>query len=155
MLREHDILLILDEVITASAGSATGSALSVSVSVRLRRHRQGDQSGYFPFGAVLIGDRPMELLDGRMLRHGFTYNGHPVGAAVAIENLAIIERENLLDAVRKRGEQLGNRLSRLEEREVVAEVRGAGLMWGIELTAGRRGRAGESHSRARRDRPGP
>jgi putrescine aminotransferase len=78
----------------------------------------------------------MELLEGRLLRHGFTYNGHPVGAAVALENLAIIEREGLVDRVRERGEQLGGRLGELASLDVVKEVRGEGLMWALEITEG-------------------
>jgi putrescine aminotransferase len=90
-------------------------------------------SGYFPFGAVFIGDYPMELLHGRVLRHGFTYNAHPVGAAVALENLAIIEREQLLDQVRRSSDHLGPRLHDLARADAVVEVRGEGLMWGIEF----------------------
>jgi putrescine aminotransferase len=90
-------------------------------------------SGYVPFGAVLIGDRPMELLEGCVLRHGLTYNAHPVGAAVALENLDIIEREHLLDRVRDAGDHLAARLGELAASERVIEVRGEGLMWGIDF----------------------
>jgi putrescine aminotransferase len=137
VLREHDILLILDEVITAYGRLGQWFAFQrFGIRPDFVVTAKALTSGYFPFGAVLIGDRPMALLDGRMLRHGLTYNGHPVGAAVAHENLSIIEREELLQAVRERGKQLGERLSALEERASVAEVRGQGLMWGVELTAG-------------------
>jgi putrescine aminotransferase len=137
VLRKHDILLIFDEVITAFGRLGHWFAFErFGIRPDLVVTAKAITSGYFPFGAVLIGDRPMALLDGRFLRHGFTYNGHPVGAAVALENLAIIEREKLIDAVRARGEQLAGGLRALEELEQVQEVRGEGLMWGIELVEG-------------------
>jgi adenosylmethionine-8-amino-7-oxononanoate aminotransferase len=137
VLREHDILLIADEVITAYGRLGRWFGFEhFGIRPDFVVTAKAITSGYFPFGAVLIGDRPMELLDGRMLRHGFTYNGHPVGAAVALENLAIIEREGLVDRVRERGEQLGGRLGDLASLDVVKEVRGEGLMWALELTEG-------------------
>ena len=137
VLRQHDILLIFDEVITAFGRLGHWFAFErFGIRPDLVVTAKAITSGYFPFGAVFIGDRPMALLDGRLLRHGFTYNGHPVGAAVALENLAIIEREKLMDAVRMRGEQLAGGLRALEELEQVEEVRGEGLMWGIELVEG-------------------
>jgi putrescine aminotransferase len=87
-------------------------------------------------GAVLIGDRMVSMLDQRPFRHGFTYNGHPVGAAVALANLDIIERERLLERAVTMGERMLERLRPLEELPAVAEVRGVGLMLGIELASG-------------------
>jgi len=137
VLREHDILLILDEVITAFGRLGHWFAFErFGIRPDFVVTAKAITSGYFPFGAVIIGDRPMQLLDDRRLLHGFTYNGHPVGAAVALENLAIIEREQLLDAARAGGERLGGQLRELEELDAVAEVRGEGLMWGIELLEG-------------------
>jgi adenosylmethionine-8-amino-7-oxononanoate aminotransferase len=134
VLRSYDILFIFDEVITAFgrlghwfAADRFGIEPDMIVTAKAMT------SGYFPFGAVLIGDRPMELLDGAMLRHGLTYNGHPVGAAVALANLDIIEREGLLDRVRETGAHLGSRLADLERLPAVAEVRGDGLMWALEF----------------------
>src|SRR5205085_6354799 len=93
VLREHGILLIFDEVVTAFGRLGHWFAFErFGVSPDFVITAKAITSGYFPFGAVFIGDKPMQLLDGRLLRHGFTYNGHPVGAAVALENLAIIER---------------------------------------------------------------
>jgi putrescine aminotransferase len=93
-------------------------------------------SGYIPMGAVLVGDRVVELLDGTQFRHGFTYNGHPVGAAVALANLDIIERERLLERARDLGEWMLQRLRPLAQLDAVKEVRGVGMMFGIELAEG-------------------
>jgi putrescine aminotransferase len=134
VLKRHDILLILDEVITGFGRLGHWFAFQrYGVRPDFVVTAKAITSGYFPFGAVLIGDHPMELLHGRVLRHGFTYNAHPVGAAVALENLDIIEREQLLDRVRETGEHLGARLHELAGAGAVAEVRGEGLMWGIDF----------------------
>ena len=93
-------------------------------------------SGYVPMGAVLMHDRLVEMLDGTQFRHGFTYNGHPVGAAVALANLEIIEREGLLERATETGTRMRERLQAAADMAGVAEVRGVGLMLGVELEQG-------------------
>jgi adenosylmethionine-8-amino-7-oxononanoate aminotransferase len=93
-------------------------------------------SGYVPMGAVLVHDRLVEMLEGTAFRHGFTYNGHPVGAAVALANLEIIEREGLLERAVETGGRMLERLQPAGELASVAEVRGVGLMLGVELEEG-------------------
>ena len=135
VLRRHGILFILDEVVTAFARTGTWFAaehwggLEPDVIVTAK----GLTSGYFPLGAVLVGDRVLEMLDGTAFRHGFTYNGHPTGCAVALENLAIIEREGLLERARTLGDRLYAGLKELESLPSVAEARGFGLLGGLEL----------------------
>jgi putrescine aminotransferase len=134
VLRSFNILFILDEVITAYGRLGRWFAADrFGIEPDMIVTAKAITSGYFPFGAVLIGDRAMELLDGAMFRHGFTYNGHPAGAAVALANLDIIEREGLLERVRDTGSYMGSLLADLEQLPVVAEVRGDGLMWAVEL----------------------
>jgi putrescine aminotransferase len=77
------------------------------------------------------------MLDGTAFRHGFTYNGHPVGAAVALANLDIIEREGLIDRAARVGARMLERLKPVEGLGCVGEVRGVGLMLGVELAGGR------------------
>jgi adenosylmethionine-8-amino-7-oxononanoate aminotransferase len=135
VLGRHGILLILDEIVTAygRTGSWFAAERWGGIPADLIVTAKGLTSGYVPMGAVLIGNRVMELLDGTRFSHGFTYNGHPTGAAVALRNLEIIEREGL----RERAVDLGGRLlGALREAEglaAVAEVRGVGLMAGVEL----------------------
>jgi adenosylmethionine-8-amino-7-oxononanoate aminotransferase len=93
-------------------------------------------SGYIPMGAVLIGERVMDMLADRPFRHGFTYNGHPVGAAVALANLDIIEREGLLERAKELGAYMLEKLQPLGGLRPVAELRGVGLMLGLELAEG-------------------
>jgi adenosylmethionine-8-amino-7-oxononanoate aminotransferase len=135
VLREHGILLILDEIVTAygRTGSWFAAERWGGVPADLIVTAKGLTSGYVPMGAVLIGDRVMELLDGARFSHGFTYNGHPTGAAVALRNLDIIEREGLLSRAVEQGDRLLSALREAEGLPAVAEVRGVGLMAGVEL----------------------
>jgi adenosylmethionine-8-amino-7-oxononanoate aminotransferase len=135
VLREHGILLILDEIVTAygRTGSWFAAERWGGVPADLIVTAKGLTSGYVPMGAVLIGDRVMQLLDGARFSHGFTYNGHPTGAAVALRNLEIIEREGLLARATEQGGRLLSALREAEGLPAVAEVRGVGLMAGVEL----------------------
>jgi putrescine aminotransferase len=135
VLRRHGILLILDEVVTGFGRTGTWFAAEHwgGLHPDMIVTAKGLTSGYFPLGAVLIGDRVEAMLDGQAFRHGFTYNGHPTGCAVALENLAIIEREGLLGRARELGARLLDGLRGLEELPAVAQARGFGLMAGLEL----------------------
>lgn len=134
VLRRHGILLILDEVVTAygRTGHWFGAQL-FDLDADIIVTAKALTSGYVPMGAVLMGDRLVQSLSGTAFRHGFTYNGHPVGAAVALTNLDIIEREGLLERATDSGEYMLKQLQAFERFDVVAEVRGVGLMLGIEL----------------------
>jgi adenosylmethionine-8-amino-7-oxononanoate aminotransferase len=138
VLREHGILLILDEIVTGYGRTghwfgAQRFGLDPDVIVTAKALT----SGYIPMGAVLVHDRVVGMLDGTAFRHGFTYNGHPVGCAVALANLEIIEREGLIDRAGTVGARMLERLQPVEELEAVAEVRGIGLMLGVELAGDR------------------
>ncbi|HSK42020.1 MAG TPA: aminotransferase, partial [Arenibaculum sp.] len=140
--REHDVLLIADEVITGfgRTGRWFGSDL-FGIRPDLMTLAKGISSGYVPLSAVMVGDRVASALieDGGEFYHGFTYSGHPVACAVALENLAIIEREDL---VARTGNETGPYLlERLHEafddHPLVGEVRGVGLIAAIELVKDR------------------
>jgi putrescine aminotransferase len=135
VLRRHEILFILDEVVTAFGRTGAWFAAEHwgGLDPDLVVTAKGITSGYFPLGAVLIGERVTGMLEGVALRHGFTYNGHPTGCAVALENLAIIEREQLVERAARLGERLLDGLRELERLPTVLEARGFGLMAGLEL----------------------
>jgi PLP-dependent transaminase len=135
VLERHGILLILDEIVTAYGRTGTWFAAERwgGVPADLIVTAKGLTSGYVPMGAVLIGDRVMQMLDGARFPHGFTYNGHPTGAAVALRNLEIIEREGLLQRATEQGARLLAALRTAEGLPAVAQVRGIGLMAGVEL----------------------
>lgn len=135
VLRRHGILLIVDEIVTAFGrlGHWFGSE-HYDIEPDIAVTAKGLSSGYVPMGAVLIGNRVMSMLDGTPFRHGFTYNGHPVGAAVSLANLDLIESEGLLGRARTLGARMLDGLRRLSDDPNVFEVRGAGMAFGVELT---------------------
>ena len=138
VLREHGILLVLDEVVTAYGRTGHWfGAQKYDLDADLIVTAKALTSGYVPMGAVLVHDRVVEMLDGTQFRHGFTYNGHPVGAAVALANLENIERAGLLERAARVGARMLERLKPVEELECVAEARGVGLMLGVELAGDR------------------
>ena len=139
LLKKHGILLILDEVVTAYGRVGTWfAAQHFGIEPDIIVTAKGITSGYIPLGAVLVADDVAEVL-GR--DHGFpmgyTYNGHPTAAAVALRNLEIIEREGLLERAKTIGAYLHAQLRTLLDLEIVGEVRYVGMMHAVELVADR------------------
>lgn len=139
---QHNVLLIADEVITGFG--RTGRWFGVeheNVVPDLLTFAKGITSGYMPLGGVLVSEAIREALhsvpDDHPLMHGFTYSGHPVACVVALENLDIIEREQLVAQVESRGFYLADRLQTLGALPEVGEIRSRGLMAGVELVADR------------------
>jgi adenosylmethionine-8-amino-7-oxononanoate aminotransferase len=95
---------------------------------------KGLTSGYSPLGAMAVSDRLVEpFLTGESFLHGITFGGHPVSTAVAMANLDILEKEHLLEHVRKNEGLFKASLETLRELPIVGDVRGAGYFYGIEL----------------------
>ncbi|WP_219414441.1 aminotransferase family protein [Pseudonocardia nigra] len=134
VLRRHGILLILDEIVTAFGrlGHWFG-AEHYGIDADIVVTAKGLSSGYVPMGAVLIGGRVKSMLDGTTFKHGFTYNGHPVGAAVSLANIDLIESEGLLERARALGARIVEGLRVLDGDPRVFEVRGVGMAFGVEL----------------------
>ena len=137
----HRLLLIVDEVITGFGRTGSWFACDhEEVVPDLLTFAKGVTSGYVPLGGVAVGDRLWDELrepgeEPGVLMHGFTHSGHPVGCAVALANIATIEREGLLERVRELSEATPRSLAPLRGHPEVGEVRQAGLMVGIELVA--------------------
>ena len=141
--RDNDILYISDEVVTAFGrlGEVFASERLFGFEPDMITFAKGVTSGYFPLGGVMISDRLMEELrrsnhPEAMFAHGLTYSSHPVGCAVALKNLDLLEG-GVLDHVRKVGPYFQARLKELEELPLVGEVRGLGLMACVECVADR------------------
>lgn len=143
--RKHGILLIADEVITAfgRTGSWTGSRLW-GVKPDFACTAKAITNGYFPFGAVMIAESVAEVFESdatgkAAIGHGYTYSGHPVGAAAALACLAETKRLNVPVNAAARGTQLHQGLLHLQARHAaIGDVRGGhGLMCAIELVADR------------------
>jgi putrescine aminotransferase len=159
---EHGILLIVDEVITGFCRTGAWFASSLyDVEPDLIPVSKALSSGYMPIGATLIGQRlaaAFAATDGvdELFAHGHTYGGHPVACAVALENIRILERENLAERAAIQGETLRGALrARLGSRDAVVDVRGVGMLNGVELigedaAAGSLGSAREAAAWVRR-----
>jgi adenosylmethionine-8-amino-7-oxononanoate aminotransferase len=135
VLRRHGILLILDEVVTAYGRTGTWfGAEQWGLEPDFLSTAKGLTSGYIPLGAVIVRDTVGDVIvseDGFV--SGFTYTGHPTACAVALRNLELIDSEGLLENAREMGAYLLEGLRSLLELPVVGDVRGLGLMLGIEL----------------------
>ncbi len=142
--RRHGVLLIADEVMTGFG--RTGRWFGVDqwgVRPDMVVGAKGATSGYFPFGLVAASGAIREaVMDGGGFVHGFTYSHHVVGAAVAGEVLRILEEERLVDMAASKGERLTGLLEeRLAGHRNVGEIRGRGLLLGVELVADRESRS--------------
>lgn len=146
----HGILLVADEVITAfgRTGDWTGSR-HWGVKPDMTCTAKAITNGYFPFGAVMISDAVAEVFEGdktgkAAIASGYTYSGHPVGAAAAIACLRETERLQVKDNAAVRGAQMFEGLNKLAQtHELIGDVRGGhGLMSAIELTSDRATKAG-------------
>ena len=137
----HQLLLIVDEVITGFGRTGAWFASEdEGVAPDLITFAKGVTSGYIPLGGVIVSDELWAELrepaaEPGILMHGFTHSGHPVACAVALENIAVIERGGLLARVRDTSETLARLVDPLRYHPEVGEVRQAGLMVGVELVA--------------------
>jgi len=147
VLDRHDVRLVADEVITGYGRTGSWFASErYGMKPDLILTAKGLTSGYLPLSAIFVGDRVWSVFeeaskDGRTFAHGFTYSGHPTCAAAALANLAIIERENLVDRVASLAGPFRAAFdAAVGGLDHVGEVRSAGLMMGVELVADRESR---------------
>jgi adenosylmethionine-8-amino-7-oxononanoate aminotransferase len=137
---EYDVLFIADEVVTGYGriGGAWFASGRFGLEPDMITTAKGLTSGYLPMGAVLISPKVSEPFfqpdAGVWWRHGYTYSGHAAAAAVALANLDILERENLLDEAARLETSIAKALSPLASHESVVEVRcGTGALAAIQL----------------------
>jgi hypothetical protein len=133
----HGVLLIDDEVMTGFGRTGRWFGIEWSgVVPDIMTCGKGMSGGYVPAGGVLARGPIVETLAaGGGFVHGFTYSHHPVTAAACLATLDVLEREGLVERARALGETLHARLQPLRGRPHVGDVRGRGLMAGIELVA--------------------
>lgn len=144
ILRKYDILFIVDEVICGFGrlGAWWGSNI-YGLEPDLVSAAKGLTSGYVPMSACIISEKVWEVLrEGSAqygpFAHGYTYSGHPVGAAAALANLDIIEGEGLVENAAEVGAYFQSSLREaFADHPLVGEIRGLGLMAGIELVEDR------------------
>lgn len=135
----YGILLMADEVISGFGRIGEWFAISrEGVAPDLISVAKGLTSAYAPMGAVLAGDRvtaPLIEGSGRVYRHGITFGGHPLSAAIALKNIEIFERDGVLENVRDLAPHLESRMNELRSLPIVGDVRGAGFFWAVEMVA--------------------
>ncbi|MFP5332056.1 MAG: aminotransferase class III-fold pyridoxal phosphate-dependent enzyme, partial [Acidimicrobiia bacterium] len=138
---QHGAYLILDEVITGFGrlGTWFGSQ-HYRVQPDFITFAKASSSGYIPLGGVVVGPDVTEALtanEGFALKHGYTYSGHPIAAAAGLAAIGIQRDESLLDRVPLIERRLGEGLHALAADGLVAEVRGVGAVWAVQLPEGR------------------
>jgi adenosylmethionine-8-amino-7-oxononanoate aminotransferase len=139
----NGILLITDEVITAygRTGAWSGARLW-GIQPDMMCTAKAITNGYFPFGALMLGHRVVEVFEDNpaaKIGHGYTYSGHPVGAAAALACLVETKRLNVVENASVRGDQLFAGCQALMEKyDIIGDVRGGhGLMTAIEMVSDR------------------
>jgi len=144
VLDRYDILLIADEVICGFGrlGTMFGCE-ALDIQPDLVTIAKGVTSAYFPLSGCLVSEKVWRVLvEGGdrygVFGHGYTYSAHPIGAAVAMANLDLLEKEQLVSAARARGKYLHSRLqAQFGGHPLVGEIRGFGLIGAVEFVARR------------------
>lgn len=137
VLAKYDVLLVVDEVICGFGrlGEWFGSQ-HFELLPDLMPIAKGLSSGYLPIGGVVVSDRVSDVICSHNgeFAHGYTYSGHPVAAAVALENLRILQEEQIVTKVKyEKAPYLQKRWACLAEHPLVGEARSKGLMAALEL----------------------
>ena len=134
---QYEVLLVADEVITGFGRTGRLFALDHwGIEPDIVQFAKAITSGYFPFGGIGINDTIAQTLhdDGRPWMHAYTYSAHPVGCAVALRMLRIVDEENFVDQAAIKGQYLLEALeSALADHPHVGDIRGKGLMCAVEL----------------------
>ena len=140
---KYDILLIADEVICGfgRTGNWFGTE-TVGIRPHIMTIAKGLSSGYAPIGGSIVCDEVAEVINACEFNHGYTYSGHPVCAAVAMENLRIMQEEDMLGHVRNiAAPALKEALEGLAEHPLVGGLNNAGMMASLPLTPHKESRA--------------
>jgi 4-aminobutyrate--pyruvate transaminase len=137
VLRKYEVLLIADEVI---CGFCRTGSTTFGMQPDILTCAKALSSGYVPISAVMVNETVMTALAANcgeigIFGHGYTYSGHPVSCAVALETLRIYEEEEVLQHVQSRAPRFQQGLCSFAGRPLVGEVRGIGLIGAIELAA--------------------
>ncbi len=134
---DHDIKYIADEVVTAFGrlGHMFASQDVYGMVPDIINTAKGLTSGYQPMSATIISDEIYEVISQpeAMFLHGMTYSGHPVGAAAALANIDILERDQIPQKVQVTGKLFENALRSLTDLDIIGDVRGSHFMMGMEF----------------------
>jgi putrescine---pyruvate transaminase len=144
---KHDVLFIADEVITGFGRTGDWFALKRwGVQPDILSFAKGITSGYLPLGGIMVSQAILDAMRAAPYAdrwmHAYTYSGHPTCCAVGLRNLEIIEKEGLVENAAKMGARLLAGMRTLTDFKAVGDVRGLGMLVGVELVADRATKAG-------------
>ena len=141
ILKKHDILFVVDEVICGfgRTGNWWGSQ-TYDLKPDMMTMAKALTSGYVPMSALMVNEKIYDVMKQEsekigMFVHGFTYGSHPLAAAVGLEALTIYKERNIIDHVRSVAPALQNGLGQFANHPLVGEVRGVGLVGAVEIVA--------------------
>jgi 4-aminobutyrate--pyruvate transaminase len=148
VLKKYDVLLIADEVICGfgRTGNMFGTE-TFGLQPDMMTMAKALSSAYLPISATLVNDKIYQAIADRSaangtFAHGYTYSGHPVAAAVAVETLKIYEERDIVGRVKKLAPRFLEGLRKFAGHKLVGEVRGIGLIGALELVPDKRSKAG-------------
>jgi putrescine aminotransferase len=146
IVKKYNVLLVVDEVICGFGRTGNWFASDMlNIKPDFIPIAKGLSSGYLPIGGVLIADHVADVLmsnDSADFNHGYTYSGHPVCAAVALENLRILQDEKIIETIQSvTGPHLTKQLDTLKDHPLVGEIRSVGMLGAIEIAADKESRA--------------
>lgn len=135
---QYNVLLISDEVITGFGRTGTWFGLEHwDVEPDIMQFAKGVTSGYIPLGGIGVSDQVKKAIDetpaDKRWMHAYTYSGHPTCCAVAIANIKIIDEEGLVQRAAEMGNRLHEGLHTMDDMDHVGNIRGIGMMAGVEL----------------------
>ncbi len=139
ILKKYEILFVVDEVITGfgRTGNWWGTQ-TFALEPDMISSAKALTAAYQPLSALLLSERIYQAMKAQgdkigVFGHGYTYGGHPVACAVGLEALTLYEERGLIARAPALGSRLEQRLAALRDHPLIGEVRGVGLMWGVEL----------------------
>lgn len=143
---QYEVLLISDEVITGFGRTGTWFGLEHwNVQPDIMQFAKGITSGYIPMGGIGVSNDIKDAIDStppdKRWMHAYTYSGHPTCCAVALANLNVMEKEDLVQQAAEMGNRLQEGLHTLDELNHVGNVRGLGMMAAVELVADKQTKA--------------
>lgn len=147
VLRKYDVLLIADEIITGFGRTANMfGCQTFGIEPDMISMAKALSSAYAPISALMVSERIFKILQEQSAKigifgHGYTYSAHPLGAAVALETLAIYEERDIVGHVRKIAPRFQEKLRSFALHPLVGEARGVGLIGALELVADKKTKA--------------
>lgn len=153
VLKKHEVLLVIDEVITGFGRTGNWwGCQTYDIQPDMLTCAKALTSAYMPLSAVLVSEPIYQSMKAQsekigVFGHGYTYGAHPVACAVALEALRIYEEDGVIAGVAAKGELMAKALEPARNHPLVGELRGVGMMWGIEIVENKETRASFDPSR--------